>query len=438
MTIRELQEKAGKAVADARAIHAKAEAEKREMTADESAAFDRHMADYDKHKADADSMLAADQRRSRLADADRDLGRLNPRVTEPRARVPAGGDPDDDAETRNGAITFEVRGREFRFEPGEPAHRRNTAEYRAAFNRRLAGTEARDISTALDTDGGYLVTPEMFVGELIKNLDDEVWLRKICRVLPPVPAQSAGFPVRTGKMSTWNWGKELTAPAKDTALKFGKRKLTPHYMTGESLVSRDTLASGVLPVDQLVREEMARDAGELEENSFLLGDGNEKPLGLLVASTDGISAGRDVASGAAAAVTPDAITSMLYSIKDKYRASPSFWIMLHRLIIAHIRKLKDANGQYLWQPSIAAGQPETLGGYRTQPNEFMPKDLTTGTYVMLAGDFKQYYIVDGLDFQIQVLLEKYAETNQNAYLARRKVDGQPVKEEAFARMKLGT
>lgn len=434
MTIRELQEKAGKAVADAQAIDTKTRNEKREMSADESAAFDAAMKVYDETKAEIDKLGRSEARTKALANAQEELRRVQSRVTEP-PRGAAGREAEGDGEERGKFVEFELRGKKFRIDCDSAVGRRCSSEYRDAFSARLRLTESRDIQTNIEVDGGYLVAGEDWVAELLKNVDDETVIRRWARVLPPTLAQKVGFPSRTSKAVTAAWGQELTPPTKDAALKFGKRSLTPHYMTFMSLLSRDTLASDIMPVDQIVREEMARDIAELEEQAFISGDGAQKPLGVLTAHADGIPTSRDVNSGAAATLTSDAVLDLIASVKNRYRASPKFCLMGHRLTLATLRKLKDANGQYLWQPSLVAGKPDTFAATACVENDWFPQ-IAANAYVLLAGDWSKYFVVDGLDFGLQILDQPYALTNQVAYVGRRKVDGQPVIAEAFSRMKI--
>ena len=108
-----------------------------------------------------------------------------------------------------------------------------------------------------------------------------------------------------------------------------------------------------------------------------------------------------------------------------------------------IRKLRSdsgagaGTGDYLWQPAVVAGEPDTLIGRPVRKSEYVPNTMTTGQYVGIVGDFSYYWIADVLAYQIQRLVELYAESNQTGYIGRKEADGQPVLAEAFARVKLG-
>jgi len=130
--------------------------------------------------------------------------------------------------------------------------------------------------------------------------------------------------------------------------------------------------------------------------------------------------------------------------KSQYRAKAAWFF--HRTILLAIRKLKDTNNNYLWQPGLAGyvaqgtaligSQPETLLGHRILESEVAPSTMTTGLYVMVLGDFSFYWIADALNMQIQRLIELYAENNQTGFIGRRETDGMPVLAEAFSRLKM--
>ena len=331
-------------------------------------------------------------------------------------------------------------------EPGEyldgnepPRERREaTKEYHAAFEMALRGNarELRAMQVDSDVDGGFLVASEQFVMEVIADLDDAVPFRGMARTFKVAKAVSLGAPKRTAKMSTFAWGSEVGAPTADTALKFGKRKLFPHPAVGEILVSRDLMRQGVMSPSEIVRSEMARDAGELQENAFMTGSGAEQPLGIFTASADGISTGRDVSTGnTTTAPTFDGLKQAKGTLKQAYRPKAKW--LAHRDFETVISKIKDGDGRYIWAESVRAGEPDRLLGIPLILSEFAPNTFTTGLYVAILGEFfKGYWIADAMDLDIQVLQELNARTNQIGFLGRFKMDGAPVLEEAFVRVTL--
>lgn len=446
-TIQELQERKLKTVEEARAIDRKATDEKRRMTKDEEANFDKAMKDVDALTEEIRGLERDEQRKSRLNELETELRSSRGRKIDPPEPGGNGGGGGGDSPSRRGvrssrfaqdgqSFELEVRGHRFQVEAGTPIHRRNTQRYIEAYRSWLSGAETRALQTDLDTAGGFLTTPEQFFNELLMDVDDQVFIRKYARKFTVKPdVQSIGIPRRTSKMAAASWGEELSTPKQDVALKFGKRSLTPHYMTTEILVSRDLIRSSVMDPETIVVKELTRDMGELEEKAFISGTGYKQPLGIFTASSDGISTARDVSSGnTTTGITFDGLISAKFALKQKYRATAEW--LLHRDAVSQIRKLKDSYGQYLWQPGTQAGEPDRILNLAYTESEWVPNTFTTGQYVGALVSWDYYWIVDSLYMDMQRLLEKYAEFNQVAFIARRKVDGAPTIEEAFARIKL--
>ncbi len=190
-----------------------------------------------------------------------------------------------------------------------------------------------------------------------------------------------------------------------------------------------------MPVEEIVRHEMARDAGVKQEQAFISGSGVDQPLGLFVNSTDGISAARDVSAGnQATSLTFDGLLNAKYALKPNYWKRAQW--MFHRLAIGQIATLKDTIGNYLWKQSLIVGEPDQILWLPLIMSEWIPNTFTTGQYVGILGDFNYYWIADALDMEMQRLDELNARTNQVEYIGRLKTDGMPVLEEAFVRVKL--
>ncbi len=286
------------------------------------------------------------------------------------------------------------------------------------------------------TQAGYLVAPEQFVSELIKELADNTFMRQKARVLPPLSgAHSLGYPTRTAGMASFAWGTELSAPTADTSLAFGKREFKPRPGTSEILISK-TLVRNVANADALIRGEIAEEVAAKLETAYMTGNGANCPLGLFVASADGINTDRDISTGNTATdIKFDGLMEAKFAIKDKYQ--PRCEWVFHRDAIKRIAKLKDSNGQYVWQPSVQMGAPDMLLGKRVNSSEYAPNTFGAGLYVGIYGDLTNYWICDSMGMEIQVLAELYARTNQIDYLCRIETDGAPVMPAAFARVTLG-
>lgn len=326
------------------------------------------------------------------------------------------------------------------------AGERGTAAYEGTFSKFLkegASGITYDQRAQLQSDdakaAGYLTVSEQFAANLLKEVDDLLFIRRYATVHTVRQAASLGIRKRTNRLSSASWGSELSTPILDTSLKFGKKALTPHYLTQGIAVSRDLIRRSVMSVDQVVREELARDAAELQETAFMFGDGAEKPLGLFFASLDGISTARDFVCGTSTAITADGLLDVKYSLKAQYRDGTMGALrwLLSREGVKQCAKLKTSDNQYIWQPGLQAGEPDRLLNLPLDESEKVPSTFTTGQYVGGLFNYRYYEIADALDMDMQILDQSpYAEQNLIAYINRQKTDGMPTLEEAFSRMKL--
>jgi len=285
-----------------------------------------------------------------------------------------------------------------------------------------------------DTEGGYFVAPEEMVMELLANVTDAVHVRGLARKFQLPRAESLGVPTLDARLNDADWTSELGTPTEDTALRIGKRDLHPHPLSKEVKLSRTLMRKAAIDPESLLRSEMARKFAETEEKAFMTGTGAQQPLGLFVASSNGISTARDKATGSTTDVTADGLIDAAYFLKPQYWANARW--LLHRDVLRNTRKLKNAEGDYLWASGLAQRTAPTILDFPYIVSEYAPNTFTTGQYIAMLADYSYYWIVDALDFQVQVLTELYARTNQTGYIARMELDAMPVLEEAFVRVKL--
>jgi HK97 family phage major capsid protein len=301
--------------------------------------------------------------------------------------------------------------------------------------RMMTNEEVRALQADIDASGGYVVAPEQFVNEFIKELANTYWIRQFARVISVPNAASLGMPVRQVPMGDPTWTSELRTGEEDQDLSFSKRQLFPHPLARRILVSNKLLRVPTIDVEQLVRDEFVEQFGEVNENSFLNGTGANEPLGVFSVSSEGIGTDRDVSTGnTTTQIKTDGLIEALYSLKPQHRRNAR-WIF-HRDAVKQIRKLKTGDGQYLWQPGMATDAPDTILGRPFHESEYAPAIFTTGLYVGIIGDFSRYLIADALDLQIQVLDQLYAATNQVGFIARMETDAMPLMPTAFCRIQL--
>ncbi len=326
---------------------------------------------------------------------------------------------------------------------GAPVAHNATPAYRAAYEQYLlnglAGIHSPKYLAALQADsdpaGGFLVMPQEMSSELIKAIDNEVFIRRLAHIERVTSAQSLGAASLDADPADADWTAELATGSEDSTMAFGKRELHPHPLAKRIKVSRKLLRLTGGGAEAIVRARLAYKFGVSEEKGFLTGDGASKPLGVFTLSTSGIGAGRDVSTGnTSVAIGADNLFEVKYSLKAGYQAN-GVWIF-HRDAVKQIRKLKDSSNQYLWQPGLAGGQPDRILDRPFYMSEYAPNTFTTGLYVGIFGDFSYYWIAEAMNMELQRLQELYAETNQIGFIGRQEVDGMPVLEEAFARVKL--
>lgn len=392
--LKELRDQRGKAVADARAILDKAEAEKRALTDEENKAYDKLMDDQQKT---LDTIKRFEQQQ--------ELERESAKKQE----------ENDRARKKN----------------EEPVSA-ELATYRAFLLNRTLPQNA--LQTDSNTGGGYLVPPQQVVQELLKAVDNLVIIRQFATKFTVDGADSLGQPSLDNDPDDFDWTVELGTGSEDSTMSFGKRELRPHPLAKRIKVSK-TLLRKAPRVESVINDRLAYKLGVTQEKAYLLGTGSQQPLGLFVASNNGIPTTRDVSTGnTSTSITMDGVNEAYYNQKVQYQQR-GVWLY-HRDAIKQLSKLKDGEGQYIWQAAITEKEPDRLKGRPVYQSEYVPNTFTTGQYVGLFGDLSYYYIADGLQPQMQRLQELYAETNQDGFIMRYEGDGMPVLAEAFSRVKL--
>lgn len=395
MNIREMMEKRATLVAEARKLLDLAEGEKRELTAEERAQYDKT---FDEARALGDKI----QREQELREEERRLaeaGRLEPE-----------GKKENPEERKLQAFrNFLVNG--------------NAAEYRALAN-------------DSDASGGFLHAAEQFVARLIKGLDNRVFVRQYATILPVTGSDTLGVPTLTADPADPTWTTEIASPSEDSTMAFGRRSLQPEQLSKLIKISMKLLRTSALPIENLVADRLAYKFAVAQENAFLNGSGDGQPLGVFTANADGINIDRDVSTGNSdTAVTADGLTEAKYALKAQYRGSAR-WIF-HRDGVKKISKLKDGEGQYLWRPGITVGEPDILMGLPVDESEYVPTTWTTGLYVGALCNWSNYWIAELQGVELQRLVELYAGTSQIGFIGRMYADGAPVLAESFVRVKLG-
>lgn len=295
--------------------------------------------------------------------------------------------------------------------------------------------------------GGFLISPQDFVNDLITLVKDQVFVRQLAKTYTVSRAESLGLPAMDTDPADADWTAELLTGTEETTIAFGKRELRPHPVAKNIKVSNKLLRNTALDAEAVIMDRLAYKFAVTEEKAFLSGTGANQPLGVFTASSLGISTTRDTTAAASTAVAADDFIGTKYSLKAAYQQK-AIWIM-HRDVVKAVRKLKDTTNNYIWTAGYnnneaafgglgpgggLQGTPENLLDRPILMSEYAPNTFTTGLYMAVLGDFSRYVIADSLDMQMQVLDQLYAATNQTGYICRKETDGMPVLEEAFARL----
>lgn len=281
-----------------------------------------------------------------------------------------------------------------------------------------------------DSEGGYLV-PDEFERTLVEALEEENVFRTIAHVIK-TSSGDRKIPVVASK-GTASWVDEEGAYTESDDA-FSQVSIGAYKLGTMIKVSEELLADSVFDLEAYISKEFARRIGAREEESFFNGDGKGKPLGILAAK-DGAEVG--VTAASATAITADEVIDLFYSLKAPYRKN-AVWV-LNDATVKQIRKLKDSTGQYLWQPSLVAGTPDTILGRPVKTSAFMPT-AAAGAKTIAFGDFKYYWIADRQGRTFKKLSELYAANGQVGFMGTQRVDGKLILPEAIKvlQMKAGT
>lgn len=292
--------------------------------------------------------------------------------------------------------------------------------------------ENRALQADLDPSGGYIVAPSTFSRRVVAQLMDLVYIRNYATIIECKNSASFAAGALDNDPDDSNWQSEIGTVAEDSAMDFESRNFSPHDNCKLIKVSRKLIRLNP-DAQGFIQGRFAYKFGITEERAFLTGDGANKPLGVLTASSWGISTSRDTSSSVGGSVKADDLIDLKYSLKAQYRKNCR-WIC-SRDFVKRCRKLKDGEGSYLWRQGISSDRPDTILDLPFHESEYFDS-WASNTYQAILGDFSNYWIVDGMDFEIQVLSELFARNNQFGYIGRRATDGNVVDENAFARLKI--
>lgn len=387
MTILELREKRNKAWEAAKAFLESHRTEKGTLTAEDDATYTQ----MEQEINDLGKEIARLERQEALE------AELNRPVNQPLTSKPGSG-----------------RGE-------EPKTGRASDEYRKAMLDAFRSNFKRVsniLQEGVDADGGYLV-PEEYDHRLIDTLSEENIMRRLATIITTSGEHKINIAATKPAASWIEEGGALTFG--DAT--FSQILLDAHKLHVAIKVTEELLYDNAFNLEGYILDQFGKALANAEEDAFLNGDGTGKPLGLFAATGGGTVAGT-----LSAAIKSDDMLDLVYALKRPYRKSASF--ILNDKTLSSLRKLKDNNGAYIWQPSYQAGEPDRILGYAVHTSAYAPEDA------IAYGDYKYYNIGDRGTRSFSELRELFAGNGMIGYVAKERVDGKLILPEAVQILKL--
>ena len=282
----------------------------------------------------------------------------------------------------------------------------------------------RNVSNILqekvDADGGYLV-PDEYDSRLIDVLEEENIMRSLATTITTAGQHKINI-AATKPAAAWI--------EEGAALTFGDAKFSQIYLDAYKLhvaikVTEELLYDNAFGLENYIITQFGKALANAEEDAFLNGDGKGKPTGIFAATGGG-----QVANTLTAAMKSDDMIDLVYGLKRPYRKNASF--IMNDATLATLRKLKDNNGAYIWQPSYKDGEPDRVLGYPVHTSAFAPKDA------IAFGDYSYYNIGDRGSRSFADLRELFAGNGMVGFVAKERVDGKLILPEAVKILKLKT
>lgn len=309
---------------------------------------------------------------------------------------------------------------------GRASNEYNGAFWQAMRNKVVPYEVTNALQIGTDSEGGYLV-PDEFEQRLIDGLQEENIMRGIATTIQTASGDRKIPVVSSHGSASWTDEEALITDSDDA---FGQVTLGAYKLATAVKVSEELMNDSIFSIDTYLANEFARRIGTKEEEAFLVGDGSSKPTGIFAASGGGTIG---VTAASATAITFDEVYDLFYSLKSAYRRNAA-WVMNDSTIKA-IRKLKDANGQYLWQPSAGSNTPDTLLNRPILTSSYVP-EIDAAKTPIAFGDFSYYWIADRQGRMFKRLNELYAANGQVGFIASERVDGKLILAEAVQILKM--
>lgn len=323
---------------------------------------------------------------------------------------------------------------------GIDAYRTYKSAFRNYIRKNNAGSgvdEVKALSAGSDPDGGYAVTPDMS-GRIAQLVRETSPMRQVANVM--VIGTDALEGIHDLNEATSGWVGETEARTETTAPKIGEYRIPVHEQYAEPRATQKLLDDALFNVEDWLAGKIAERLARMENEAFVTGNGVRKPRGFLTYAAGTPSAGTfnvieqipTGGAGAFASADPgDALITLIYSLKSAYRENACF--MMKRSTLAEVRKLKDGDDNYLWQPDFQLKQGGTLLGFNVVEAEDMPT-IAANSLSIAFGDFNAgYQIVDRQG--VRILRDSFTAKPYVKFYTTKRVGGDVVNFEAIKLLK---
>jgi HK97 family phage major capsid protein len=375
-TVKELREKQARIATNARA---KFDEIKDDTPAERAAEIER---EFDAMMAEHDRIGERIERQEKLEAAEKRANAPDPRRPSGGSVEAAGVDEGDKPDYRTAFYAMLASGGNV---SDLPAEHRNILRVGA-----IAQPEFRAQTAGTTTAGGFTVPTEL-ADIIVRTMKawGPMYDEDICTVLNTSSGNPIKIPTVDDTAVTAEKKTEAAALTDDGGkdVTFGQKSLDAYVFDTEFVrFSMELAQDSIFNVEQLLGDLLGERLARVANKELTIGDGTGDPNGVVTASSLGKTA------AATAAITGDEIIDLLHSVNSAYRRSPKARFMFADTTLAAIRKLKDGQGNYLWQMGdVTTGAPGTLLGYRYSINDDMDA-LAAAKKVMLFGDFSKYFV----------------------------------------------
>jgi HK97 family phage major capsid protein len=300
----------------------------------------------------------------------------------------------------------------------------------------LEDLQQKAMSTASDEDGGYAI-PEV----IAKDLENfEYQSSAVMRLANVVEAESGVYKKLVNLRGTGaGWVGETDARPNTGTPKLISVDIVIGEVYANPQATQQMLDDASFNVEQFIAEEVGEKFADQLGASLINGDGVNKPKGILsYANTNEFDGSRDfgvlqhVVTSTTGQVTFDDVKGLRSSLNSKYRQGAAF--LMNETTALHLSRLKDANGQYIWQESVSAGEPPTLLGYPVEIDENLP-DIAAGAFPLIFGNLKRGYHIPKR-FDIRMLRDPFTSKPYVNFYTTQRIGGGVVNSEAIKLLKV--